>query len=159
MAAVPAEILLHLLTDKGDVFEIGIYSIDEQNDFKWRVGLDLGSTGCMEAENLHGLVVVQQGKVLEFESGYSLSRLVCYHDVELDAALRLIGLPAPDVGRALGPDSPARTLVEAAQRIPLERRSAGQMQGAESKKESRENSGLTSSCHASLQVLPGLRSG
>jgi len=65
--------------------------IDDENHFDRRLGLCIGSTKWMEGENVCRLIVVQQGEVVALEAGDSLSHLVCDHDVDLHAALRLIG--------------------------------------------------------------------
>jgi hypothetical protein len=42
--------------------------IDEQNDFNRRIGFGRDPIECLKGENLAGLAVVQQGKVLKAET-------------------------------------------------------------------------------------------
>jgi hypothetical protein len=59
---------------------------DHKNDFYRRIGLREDSIECVKGENLVSMVVLEQGKVLGFESGYRVARLVCHYDIKLEEA-------------------------------------------------------------------------
>jgi hypothetical protein len=61
--------------------------IDEQNELNRRIGVGRNPIERVKGENLVRLPVVEQSKIAGPKSGYGLSRLIRYHNVQLDQSL------------------------------------------------------------------------
>ncbi len=105
MAALQAEKPPDLLALGGDLLEIDIDCIQQQNDLDPMVGRltgscrSDGSVDGLKGENLGRQAVIEKREVLEIEAGNGLSRLVGHHNIELDAAFHHVGRRCLSRGR------------------------------------------------------------
>src|ERR1035438_10343897 len=91
MAALLAEKLLDLLARIGDLLEADVDCVQQQDDLDRRVIRVHSSVESMKGKNLALLIVVKQCEVLQFETRYRLSRLICDHNTEPNASLAALG--------------------------------------------------------------------
>jgi uncharacterized protein with NAD-binding domain and iron-sulfur cluster len=87
MTTILAKEPCYLLACKRNLLERQVDCIEEQNDFDWRIWLDVDSVEGTEGEDFHGLVVIQQFEVVWLKARNGFACGVADQDVEMDASL------------------------------------------------------------------------